>query len=160
MRIPTTEPGSGAPHGGALFPFSLPSDTPAEQFAGWLPHAYLQGPLWHAHEMLFGFALAVIVGFLFTAGRNWTNEATPTGWPLALLALLWLVARVLVLTPWAWAEAMPRTEAASKAAESAVRRCMEKSFWWRCPRPPFSPARWPGKWITCPSAPMTLYSIH
>ena len=31
--------------------------------------------MWHAHEMLFGFALAVIVGFLFTAGRNWTRPA-------------------------------------------------------------------------------------
>lgn len=49
---------------------------------------------WHAHEMLFGFAAAVIVGFLFTAGRNWTGLDTPTGVPLALLALLWLLGRV------------------------------------------------------------------
>ena len=48
------------------------------------------GPMWHAHEMLFGFTLAVIVGFLFTAGRNWTDQPTPTGWPLAALALLWV----------------------------------------------------------------------
>ena len=88
----------------------------ALQLSGVLTHAYLAGPLWHAHEMLFGFALAVIVGFLFTAGRNWTNEATPTGWPLALLALLWLVARVLVLTPWAWAAA-----AAVRSAVAASR---------------------------------------
>jgi hypothetical protein len=40
--------------------------------------------------MLFGFTLAVIVGFLFTAGRNWTGRPTPAGWPLAALALLWL----------------------------------------------------------------------
>jgi uncharacterized protein involved in response to NO len=40
------------------------------QFTGWLPAPYLDGPVWHAHEMLFGFTLAVIVGFLFTAGRN------------------------------------------------------------------------------------------
>ena len=55
----------------------------ALQFSGLLQHAYLAGPVWHAHEMLFGFALAVIVGFLFTAGRNWTNQPTPTGsrWP-------------------------------------------------------------------------------
>ena len=55
--------------------------------------------------MLFGFALAVIVGFLFTAGRNWTNQPTPTGAPLAALALLWVAARVLVLTPFGWAAA-------------------------------------------------------
>lgn len=75
------------------------------QYAGALPQAYLNGPLWHAHEMLFGFVLAVIVGFLFTAGRNWTNQPTPTGGPLAALVLLWLAARVLVLTPWGWAAA-------------------------------------------------------
>lgn len=34
------------------------------QFSGWLGHAYLAGPLWHAHEMLFGYGLAVVVGFL------------------------------------------------------------------------------------------------
>jgi uncharacterized protein involved in response to NO len=77
----------------------------ALQYAGVLGMPYLQGPMWHAHEMLFGFTLAVIVGFLFTAGRNWTNRPTPTGAPLAALALLWVVARVLVLTPYGWAAA-------------------------------------------------------
>ena len=78
----------------------------AAQFAGWLPRPYLSGSLWHAHEMLFGFTLAVMVGFLFTAGRNWSNQPTPTGWPLAALALLWLAGRVLVLTPFGWAAAI------------------------------------------------------
>jgi len=77
----------------------------ALQFAGLLGHAYLQGPLWHAHEMLFGFALAVVVGFLFTAGRNWTGQPTPTGAWLAALAGLWLLGRVLVLSPWGWVAA-------------------------------------------------------
>jgi uncharacterized protein involved in response to NO len=54
----------------------------------------MAGIWWHAHEMLFGFAAAVIVGFLFTAGRNWTGLATPTGKPLALLAILWLAGRL------------------------------------------------------------------
>lgn len=58
--------------------------------------AYLPGMLWHAHEMLFGFACAVIVGFLFTAARNWTGLPTPTGAPLAALALLWLLGRILM----------------------------------------------------------------
>jgi uncharacterized protein involved in response to NO len=75
----------------------------ALQFTGLLGHAYLQGPMWHAHEMLFGFSLAVLVGFLFTAGRNWSGQATPTGTPLAALAALWLAGRLLVLTPWGWA---------------------------------------------------------
>ena len=79
------------------------------QFTGALPLAYLKGPLWHAHEMLFGFTLAVIVGFLFTAGRNWTNRPTPTGPLLAALALLWVAGRVLVLTPFGWAAALVNT---------------------------------------------------
>ena len=44
--------------------------------------------LWHAHEMLFGFAAAVIVGFLLTAGQAWTGLSTPRGPLLAGLALL------------------------------------------------------------------------
>lgn len=81
----------------------------ALQFSGLLGHAYLQGPLWHAHEMLFGFTLAVLVGFLFTAGRNWSGQDTPTGKPLAALALLWLAGRGLVLTTWGWAAAVVNT---------------------------------------------------
>lgn len=76
------------------------------QFGGWLGTPYLQGPLWHAHEMLFGFTLAVVVGFLFTAGRNWSNRPTPTGGLLAAFALLWVAGRVLVLTPFGWAAAI------------------------------------------------------
>jgi len=50
--------------------------------------------LWHAHEMVFGFAAAVITGFLFTAVKNWTGRPTPTGKPLAALALLWVLGRI------------------------------------------------------------------
>jgi uncharacterized protein involved in response to NO len=53
--------------------------------------------LWHAHEMLFGFAIAVIVGFLMTAGKSWTGLATPRGPTLGFLILLWLSARVASL---------------------------------------------------------------
>ena len=77
----------------------------ALQFTGHLRATYLPSPAWHAHEMVFGFTLAVVVGFLFTAGRNWTGLATPTGRRLAALAALWVAARVLVLTPWLWASA-------------------------------------------------------
>lgn len=58
--------------------------------------------LWHAHEMLFGFAVAVIVGFLLTAGKAWTGLATPRGPALAALAGLWLAARLAaVFAPYA-----------------------------------------------------------
>jgi uncharacterized protein involved in response to NO len=78
----------------------------ALQFSGWLGRPYLQGAIWHAHEMIFGFVLAVVVGFLLTAGRNWSNLPTPTGARLAALAALWLAGRVLVLTPFGWAAAV------------------------------------------------------
>ncbi|WP_104656884.1 NnrS family protein [Ralstonia insidiosa] len=62
-------------------------------------HGPALAPLfWHAHEMVFGFAAAVVVGFLFTAGKNWTGLQTPQGKPLAALAGLWLAARVLMWT--------------------------------------------------------------
>ncbi len=54
---------------------------------------------WHAHEMLFGFAGAVIVGFLLTAVRNWTGRDTPMGAGLAALVALWAAGRVLPFTP-------------------------------------------------------------
>jgi uncharacterized protein involved in response to NO len=76
------------------------------QFAGWWPRPYLAGPVWHAHEMVFGFTLAVVVGFLFTAGRNWSGRPTPTGPALMALALLWLAGRAFVLTPWGLASAL------------------------------------------------------
>jgi uncharacterized protein involved in response to NO len=66
----------------------------ALQYAGWLPGANLY---WHAHEMLFGYAFAVIAGFLLTAVRVWTGRPTPTGAALAAIALLWLAARALAL---------------------------------------------------------------
>jgi len=54
---------------------------------------------WHAHEMIYGYALAVIAGFLLTAVRNWTNIQTLHGRPLQLLVLLWLLARIALLIP-------------------------------------------------------------
>lgn len=52
---------------------------------------------WHAHEMVFGFAVAVIIGFLYTAGRNWTGLWTPRRGPLAAIALLWLAGRIAMV---------------------------------------------------------------
>ena len=69
------------------------------QYAGGLPFAYLPHQLWHGHEMLFGYALAVVAGFLLTAVRAWTGHPTAVGAPLMALAALWLAGRVLVLTP-------------------------------------------------------------
>jgi len=58
---------------------------------------YYGGIVWHSHEMLFGYAAAVIAGFLLTAVRNWTGAEVPIGTHLALLALLWLAGRLAPL---------------------------------------------------------------
>jgi uncharacterized protein involved in response to NO len=70
---------------------------------------YFAGPDWHAHEMVFGFALAVIAGFLLTAVGNWTQRETATGAPLLALAGLWVAGRVAV----ALGGALPRGVAAA-----------------------------------------------
>jgi uncharacterized protein involved in response to NO len=77
----------------------------AVQYAGWL-NASPRGPLWHAHEMLFGFTMAVVAGFLFTAVRNWTGKPTPTGATLGWICALWIAGRALELTPFAFAAAL------------------------------------------------------
>lgn len=65
-------------------------------WSGALGASSYYGPiLWHSHEMLFGYAVAIIAGFLLTAVRNWTGVNTPNGKPLILLTLLWLAARLL-----------------------------------------------------------------
>jgi len=65
-------------------------------YLGLLP----QGPvnlLWHMHEMVFGFAVAVVAGFLLTAVQTWTGLATPRGRCLQALVLLWLAGRCAAL---------------------------------------------------------------
>jgi len=63
-------------------------------FAGlWPTPPYLGAVGWHAHEMLLGYTMAVIAGFLLTAVRNWTGLPTPTGPLLAVSVVLWLAAR-------------------------------------------------------------------
>ena len=49
---------------------------------------------WHAHEMIYGYTMAIIAGFLLTAVKNWTGRATLSGWPLILLFSLWAIARI------------------------------------------------------------------
>ena len=56
-------------------------------------------PLWHGHEMIFGYTGAVIAGFVLTAASNWTRRPTLSGIPLAALALVWVIARLLVVLP-------------------------------------------------------------
>lgn len=72
----------------AVYAFGLHAD-----FVGLPP------PLWHAHEMIYGYSLAVVAGFLLTAVGNWTGLQTLRGIPLLLLLLLWLAARAAFYVP-------------------------------------------------------------
>ena len=63
-----------------------------------IPGTALTGQLqWHSHEMVFGFAFAVIAGFLLTASNNWTGILPAAGLPLAALFLLWAGARFFMV---------------------------------------------------------------
>ena len=109
MTIEEARPAPPPPAGPALFalgfrPFYLlaaafaavavPAWVAAQ--AGWPLPARID-LLWHVHEMVFGFALAVVVGFLYTAGYNWTKLWTPRGWRLAAIAGVWMAGRVAML---------------------------------------------------------------
>ena len=48
---------------------------------------------WHAHELLFGYAIAAVAGFLLTAVPNWTGRLPVVGLPLLALFGLWLLGR-------------------------------------------------------------------
>src|SRR5213595_2151497 len=56
---------------------------------GW-PAPFHLGLAWHIHEMVFGFVVAVVIGFLYTAARAWTGLWTPRGTALAAIAALWI----------------------------------------------------------------------
>ncbi|SDU03144.1 NnrS family protein [Halopseudomonas salegens] len=57
-----------------------------QPYADWLS--------WHRHEMMFGFVMAIVAGFLLTAVQNWTGRRGLSGWPLGGLVLFWLAARL------------------------------------------------------------------
>lgn len=66
-------------------------------YYGWPGAGLHVGLGWHMHEMVFGMATAVVIGFLFTAARNWTGLWTPVRGHLAALVGLWLAGRVAML---------------------------------------------------------------
>lgn len=79
----------------AWWPFAEPLDLPPPLFASY--------GLWHAHELLFGFAGAALGGYLLTALPGWTGGPLLAGRPLKILVLAWGVERGVV----AGAQALP-----------------------------------------------------
>lgn len=53
--------------------------------------------VWHAEQMIFGFAATVAVGFLLTAVQTWTGLPSISGAQLGALVLIWLMARLGLL---------------------------------------------------------------
>ncbi|HKR19599.1 MAG TPA: NnrS family protein [Stellaceae bacterium] len=64
--------------------------------AGAVP-TLLPPPVWHAHEMVYGYAAATVAGFMLTAIPNWTGRMPLQGASLAGLAVLWIAGRIGVL---------------------------------------------------------------
>ena len=84
-----------------LAAFFAATAVPLWRFGADLPlpgSGYLASTAWHGHEMVFGFAAAVLAGFLLTAARTWTGRTTATGATLAALAGVWAAGRVLTVT--------------------------------------------------------------
>ncbi|WP_262359948.1 NnrS family protein, partial [Vibrio cholerae] len=63
------------------------------------PHLQVPALWWHVHEMLFGFAMAIVAGFLLTAVQNWTGITGTKSHRLALIVALWLMVRILFWLP-------------------------------------------------------------
>ena len=70
--------------------------------AGLIRQPGLSPIVWHGHEMIYGYALAVITGFLLTAVRNWTGVQTLHGPGLLAMAALWLLARMMPFIGTVW----------------------------------------------------------
>ncbi len=54
---------------------------------------------WHAHEMIYGFVMAAIAGFLLTAIPSWTGRRGFAGMPLIALVVVWFTGRAAVTLP-------------------------------------------------------------
>ncbi|MES0372200.1 MAG: NnrS family protein [Mariprofundaceae bacterium] len=82
-----------------LFAVLLMAAFVAGMVSGVWHYNYFPLTIWHAHEMIFGYAVAVIAGFLLTSVRNWTGMDTATGKGLMLLSLVWLAGRLVSAIP-------------------------------------------------------------
>jgi uncharacterized protein involved in response to NO len=67
-----------------------------------IPLSGLSSFHWHAHEMIYGYTLAVVAGFLLTAVKNWTGVQTIQYTQLKLLFSLWAAARICILMGTQW----------------------------------------------------------
>src|SRR5687768_9205975 len=60
------------------------------------PDIFADTIIWHAHEMLYGFVMAIVAGFLLTAVANWTGSAPVRQIQLMILTCLWIAGRLVM----------------------------------------------------------------
>jgi uncharacterized protein involved in response to NO len=67
-------------------------------YAGYItPPLFMMDPVsWHAHEMIYGYTMAIVAGFLLTAVSNWTDSTPVRGFHLLGLCVIWLAGRVVM----------------------------------------------------------------
>jgi len=82
---------------------------------------------WHGHEMLFGYAVAVMAGFLLTAARNWTGVRTPEGGLLAGMVLAWAIPRLVL--PFAPSVVLPWLALADVGFDLALTLVLTRTLW-------------------------------
>lgn len=102
-RAPTEGAGAFAPLATGFRPFFLLAALSAvglvpywlgQLLFGVSSRSPLSAQVWHAHEMLFGYTVAVIAGFLLTAVQNWTGLPTVRRGRLLALSGLWCCGRL------------------------------------------------------------------
>lgn len=64
-----------------------------------LPLGYLAPNIWHAHEMIYGFTMSIVAGFLLTASASWTQSKPVSGTKLMLVFCCWILGRVAMVMP-------------------------------------------------------------
>jgi uncharacterized protein involved in response to NO len=109
----------------------------AARNTGW--PAYAADGLWHGHELLFGFAAALVCAILLTALPSWTGAREIRGAPLAALAFVWLAGRVAMNA----ADWLPRALVIVLDGAllpmlfvflaSTVKKARKPLFWWTLP---------------------------
>lgn len=113
-RAPTAPAGIPAPRAGALWcsafrPFFLLGAAYGPLLMAYslgvaaglwpLPADGLSLRAWHGHEIVFGFAAAVVVGIVLTALPSWAHTEEIDGVRLQWLAGLWLAGRAAMMLP-------------------------------------------------------------
>ena len=79
---------------GALLSIGLILYWSLAYFKGVLPEGFFDPTYWHAHEMIYGFAISIVAGFLLTSTASWTNTLPISGGKLKVLFSLWIFGRI------------------------------------------------------------------